>query len=151
MHDEKHTAHTSMSQLQGHYNPQSGFVAKHTVEKPWGKEEWLVQVPGTYAAKLLHVKAGELLSVQFHPRKTETLSVISGDCELLLGPQGDTDHTKAGWQPFKVGDVVHINPHTVHTFKARSDVLLLEVSTDHLEPHDTVRITDKYNRSTGTY
>ena len=48
-----------------------------TVEKPWGSELIWAR-PGDYAGKILFVKAGESLSLQFHNEKDESWYVLEG-------------------------------------------------------------------------
>src|SRR5687768_3613053 len=47
-------------------------------DKPWGHEELFALVDGRYAGKTIHVTQGHALSLQFHERKEETISVFSG-------------------------------------------------------------------------
>ena len=42
------------------------------VEKPWGHELWWAHTD-RYAGKLLHLKRGESLSLQYHNVKDETI------------------------------------------------------------------------------
>ena len=126
-----------------HDAQRSGFLEAKIVDKPWGHEEWLV-VTRKYVMKKLYVNAGEELSKQYHVHKMETLTVLQGDCMLLLGQEGDLNLDNARYFPFNTGDVVHVNPKTIHTFKALTDVVLFEVSTTELS--DVVRLADKYGR-----
>lgn len=129
--------------IREHDAQRSGFIAAKIVPKPWGREEWVV-VTDRYVMKRLFVNAGELLSKQYHEQKMETLTVVEGECDLLLGHEGDLNLENARYYPFRVGEVVHLNPKTIHTFKAVTDVVLYEVSTTEL--HDVVRLEDKYGR-----
>jgi mannose-6-phosphate isomerase len=63
---------------------------------------------------------------------------------LLLGEEEDLNLENAKLVPFNKGEVVHINPRTIHTFHAMEDSVLYEVSTTEL--HDVVRLEDKYGR-----
>jgi mannose-6-phosphate isomerase len=121
----------------------SGFVEPKIVNKPWGHEEWVV-VTDKYVMKRICVKQGELLSKQYHEQKMETLTVVEGECELLLGEEGDLVLANAKFYPFARGEAVHLKPKTIHTFKALTDVVLYEVSTPELL--DVVRLEDKYAR-----
>ena len=51
------------------------------VDKPWGYELIWARTD-RYVGKILHVKAGQVLSLQYHNRKDETMHVLSG--ELIL-------------------------------------------------------------------
>ena len=105
------------------------------VEKPWGREIWYAHTE-QYAGKVLEVKAGHRLSLQKHRIKEETLYLLSGRARLTYG-----DRTY-DWEP---GQAVHIPPDTVHRFEALEDLVLLEVSTPHLD--DVIRLEDDYHRT----
>ena len=108
------------------------------VDKPWGYELRFVRTD-RYAGKVLFIKAGSQLSLQYHEKKDEAFFVQSGTLELVLGRGGD--QTAVTMRP---GDSRHITPGTVHRFRAVTDTLLFEVSTPELE--DVVRIEDDYGR-----
>ena len=57
------------------------------VEKPWGREVWWA-VTEHYAGKILEVRAGHSLSLQYHLRKMETMLYFQGTGELFLGGGG---------------------------------------------------------------
>ena len=57
------------------------------VEKPWGYE-LIWAVAEAYVGKILFVKAGESLSLQFHREKDESWYVQSGRARLELGARG---------------------------------------------------------------
>ena len=48
------------------------------VPKPWGHEVIWARTD-RYVGKLLHIKAGHALSVQYHNRKDETIHLLSGE------------------------------------------------------------------------
>jgi oxalate decarboxylase/phosphoglucose isomerase-like protein (cupin superfamily) len=48
-----------------------------TVEKPWG-HELIWAVTDRYVGKILHIKAGQSLSLQYHVKKDETVMVLRG-------------------------------------------------------------------------
>ena len=54
------------------------------VEKPWGYELIWAETDD-YVGKLLFVRAGEALSLQFHEEKDETLFLLTGEIVLELG------------------------------------------------------------------
>lgn len=109
------------------------------IEKPWGYELIWAKTE-KYVAKLLFVKAGEGLSLQYHNIKTETLFLESGECLLESGP--DADHLEV--VPFPVGSAFHIPPGTIHRMTAKQDCRIFEVSTPELD--DVVRLKDRYGR-----
>jgi mannose-6-phosphate isomerase-like protein (cupin superfamily) len=110
-----------------------------TVEKPWGHEIWWANTD-LYAGKILHVKAGERLSLQYHRQKDETCYLLSGRLILVQGPNED-DLTETVIEP---GRAWRNRPGVVHTIEAMVDSDVLEVSTPHLD--DVVRLNDRYGR-----
>jgi quercetin dioxygenase-like cupin family protein len=85
------------------------------------------------------VKAGHVLSLQYHNFKDETMYVLSG--ELTLRTQaGDTLVAR----PFRAGDTAHIPPKLIHQIEAVVDSDVLEASTPELD--DLVRLQDRYGR-----
>jgi len=114
------------------------------VPKPWGGEEVFAETE-RYVGKILTVRAGQRLSLQYHVRKDETMRVMAGRCELHIGRfPGDRELQVLQLGP---GDVCHIEPGVVHRLVAVTDVSVIEVSTPDLD--DVVRIEDVYGR-TGT-
>ena len=92
-----------------------------------------------YVGKLLHIKAGERLSRQYHRVKEETLMMQSGEMILEVGPVGAIETRR-----MQKGDVFHVAPGTIHRMIAVSDVDIIEVSTPELD--DVVRLEDSYGR-----
>ncbi len=110
------------------------------VEKPWGFELIWAHTE-RYVGKILHVNAGEALSLQYHRQKDETLYVLAGSMRLWLGPSADELEEMMMGE----GDSVRVTPGTVHRMEAVSDVDILEASTPELD--DVVRIEDRYGRA----
>jgi mannose-6-phosphate isomerase len=110
----------------------------YRVEKPWGYELIWARTD-RYVGKILHVRAGHVLSLQYHNRKDETMHVLRGELKLRTG-QGETTTTRA----FKAGETVHIPPKLVHQIEAVVDSDVLEASTPELD--DLVRLEDRYGR-----
>jgi mannose-6-phosphate isomerase-like protein (cupin superfamily) len=109
------------------------------VEKPWGYEEIFAET-ADYVGKILFVRKGEALSLQYHEVKEETLRVLDGELELVTGPSTeDLESHRLGPET-----VFHIPPGTLHRMVALTDCRLLEVSTNHLD--DVVRLEDRYGR-----
>lgn len=109
------------------------------VEKPWGHELWWAHTD-EYAGKILHVRAGERLSLQYHEHKDESCYLLSGRLLLVQGP--DAEHLATteigpgvGWRN---------EAGTVHTVEALEDSEIVEVSTAQLD--DVVRLDDRYGR-----
>ncbi|HEX3454114.1 MAG TPA: cupin domain-containing protein [Gaiellaceae bacterium] len=109
------------------------------VEKPWGWE-LIWALTDAYAGKLLFVRAGQALSLQYHERKDESWYVQSGRATLDLGSVGG----ELKEQEIGAGDIFHFVPSTVHRVRALEDTLIVEVSTADLD--DVVRLQDDYGR-----
>ena len=115
-------------------------VTATRVEKPWG-HELHYGITERYCGKLLFVRAGEALSLQYHERKDESWYVEKGRAKLEVGAVDDErDIVEIG-----PGDAFHFPPGTVHRVTALDDTLILEVSTPELE--DVVRLEDRYGRA----
>jgi mannose-6-phosphate isomerase-like protein (cupin superfamily) len=110
------------------------------VEKPWGHELWFA-LTDRYAGKLLHVRAGQRLSVQYHEEKDETSYLLSGRLLLSRGASADSLETTE----LAPGAVWRNQPGQVHTIEALEDVVVVEVSTPELD--DVVRVSDDYGRA----
>lgn len=110
------------------------------VEKPWGYEIHFALVDGKYCGKALHISKGHALSLQFHVRKEETVSVQSGRLLFEVGPPGGE------LESFELlpGESVHLLPGTRHRMTAMLDTVVLEASTTELD--DVVRLEDRYGR-----
>ena len=111
------------------------------VDKPWGYELRFIATD-RYAGKVLIIKAGAQLSLQYHEKKDEAFFVQDGTLELVLGKGADQQVIRMG-----PGETRHITPGTIHRFRGVTDTLLFEVSTPELT--DVVRIEDDFGR-TGT-
>jgi mannose-6-phosphate isomerase-like protein (cupin superfamily) len=112
-----------------------------TVEKPWGYE-LIWALTDTYCGKVLFVRAGQSLSLQFHREKDEAWLVQSGRARRELGRAGEKLLTE---EVVGAGAAFHYTPGTVHRVTALEDTTILEVSTPHLE--DVVRLEDAYGRA----
>lgn len=110
------------------------------VEKPWGWELIWADTD-LYVGKVLFVKAGESLSLQFHNQKDESWYVQSGRARLELGEAGAGILNE---EVIVAGACFHYRPGTVHRVTALEDTTILEVSTPHLD--DVVRLEDAYGR-----
>jgi mannose-6-phosphate isomerase len=116
-----------------------GFDVRR-VDKPWGYE-LIWALTDTYCGKVLFVKAGHALSLQFHREKDESWLVQSGRAKLELGDAGQAALAEEVIGP---GFAFHYRPGTVHRVTALDDTTILEVSTPQLD--DVVRLEDAYGR-----
>jgi mannose-6-phosphate isomerase len=110
------------------------------VEKPWGYE-LIWALTDTYCGKVLFVRAGQSLSLQFHRQKDEAWLVQAGRAKLELGNVGETTLKE---EVIGAGAAFHYAPGTVHRVTALEDTTILEVSTPQLD--DVVRLEDAYGR-----
>jgi mannose-6-phosphate isomerase len=110
------------------------------VEKPWGYELIWARTE-IYVGKVLFVKAGHSLSLQFHREKDESWLVQSGRAKLELGEVGESILKE---EVIGAGAAFHYVPGTVHRVTAIEDTTIFEVSTPQLD--DVVRLEDAYGR-----
>ena len=112
-------------------------------EKPWGYELLFALTPH-YAGKILFVKRGHRLSLQYHNKKDETLYIQEGKALLEIEDEnGNMVKTEAS-----PGITFRLPPLRKHRFQAIEDTTFLEVSTPELD--DVVRLDDDYGRSGAT-
>ncbi|HEX9515878.1 MAG TPA: hypothetical protein VF940_06845 [Streptosporangiaceae bacterium] len=114
--------------------------------KPWGHEQIFAAAEGKYVGKIIHVTAGQSLSLQYHEHKEETICLISGEADIQYGALG----SELTVRRFGPGDTIHLLPGAVHRVTAISDIVFAEAST--APPgwrEDVVRLEDAYGR-TGT-
>lgn len=109
------------------------------VPKPWGHEEVFAETE-RYVGKILVIRRGEALSLQYHNRKEETLRVLAGTVRFTVGSSPDQLET----MDLAEGAVLHVPPGCIHRMTALTDCQLLEVSTPELD--DVVRLEDRYGR-----
>jgi len=110
------------------------------VEKPWGWENRFA-ITDKYLGKIIHVNAGEMLSLQYHRQKDETLLVVKGVMDLQL--DDDAGHL----QTYRLtpGMSKRIVPGRKHRMIAVEDTEFFEVSSPEID--DVVRLEDKYGRA----
>ena len=111
------------------------------VEKPWGHEIVYAHTD-RYAGKILFIRAGERLSLQYHRRKDETIYVISGDLDLVIENDGTLENLRLA-----PGEGRHIPAGARHRMIAATDCHVAETSTPELD--DVVRLEDAYGRTDG--
>ena len=109
------------------------------VEKPWGYELVFASTE-RYCGKLIFVRAGEQLSLQFHREKDEVVYVHEGRIELEIGDAGGPRDVEV----VGPGHAFRFRPGVVHRWRALEDSVILEASTPELD--DVVRLEDRYGR-----
>lgn len=116
------------------------FNSSILVPKPWGHEKIWAKTD-RYVGKILHVRAGEALSLQYHRIKDETVMVLDGRLRLEFFAGGEAPQSRE----LSPGEAFHIVPNMRHRMVALEDTNVLEVSTPELD--DVVRLEDRYGRS----
>jgi mannose-6-phosphate isomerase-like protein (cupin superfamily) len=112
------------------------------IDKPWGYEILLSPADAPYASKLIHVRAGNRLSLQLHDTKVETQTLVAGRGVLVLeGPDGRLHDVQM--QP---GVGYHVAVGQRHRLCAApdQDATIFEASTP--EVGVTLRLEDDYAR-----
>ena len=108
-------------------------------EKPWGYELLFALTP-KYAGKVIFVKSGQRLSLQYHKQKDETSYIYQGKCLLEIEKDGQMVQSE-----LSSGASFRAAPLTKHRIKAIEDTTIFEVSTPELD--DVVRLDDDYGRA----
>lgn len=119
------------------------------IDKPWGHEIIWAQTEN-YVAKIIKIKLGKRLSLQYHEKKEETIYVLDGT--LCIWESEDDNNFKL----LRKGDTYHVLPNQIHRFGSYNDrglsskfdqeigCTLIEVSTNYLD--DLIRIKDDFKR-----
>lgn len=136
-----------------------------TVTKPWGQEKWIQEGQGdhTYVLKEIILNKDFRTSIQVHRFKAETNYILEGTGELWYSRAFfDCDRFEAGGYTdaelqqilanltcatYGPGDVMQIEPGTIHRMVAKTDLRFVEASTCHLD--DVIRLQDDANRGSG--
>ena len=108
--------------------------------KPWGHEIWFAHTK-KYAGKILVVKKGARLSLQYHEKKMETQYVLSGKVRLTYGLNEKNLHELI----LNPGDKYDIFPYTIHRIEGLKNSKIFEVSSPELD--DVVKLADDYGRT----
>lgn len=114
------------------------------VNKPWGEEQILAENQ-YYVYKRILIKSGHKTSYQYHERKTETNCIISGDAEVWLeNENGIVNKTQE-----VAGFHFTVLPYKKHRIIAKTDLVLMEVSTAGDYKSDVIRLEDDTDRGNG--
>ena len=109
------------------------------IKKPWGEERLFAKTK-KYAGKILIVRKGHRLSLQYHKLKDETLYLEEGLLKVII-QKGKNLVTKTVIS----GETFEVPPRTIHRIEAIENCRLIEVSTPELD--DVVRLDDDYGRA----
>ena len=108
-------------------------------EKPWGFELLFAHTP-KYVGKVIFVRKGHRLSLQYHAKRDESMYIYQG--KALVEIEGSDGHMVS--KVVQSGECIPVPPLTRHRLKAIEDTTFFEVSTPELE--DVVRVEDDYGR-----
>lgn len=110
------------------------------VEKPWGYELHWVPEGMPYLGKILHINAGQRLSLQVHDKKQETYWLLNGECNLILENEKGELETVSLQKGLGYTTMVGQK----HRHQAVTDCEVVEVSMP--EGGTTLRLEDDYKR-----
>ncbi len=113
-----------------------------TVHRPWGSYEDIKSGP-RYKVKLLRVKPGAALSLQYHNRRAEHWVVVGGEARITRN-----DETIV----LKPDQSLYVPVGARHRLAnpGAQPLAVIEVQTgDYLEEDDITRLDDRYGRGTG--
>ena len=109
-------------------------------EKPWGYELIWAKTD-KYVGKILHIRKGHKLSLQYHRVKEETILLNSGKMNLVF----ESNSGVLEEITLNPGESHHIPVGRKHRMIALEDCDVMEVSTPELD--DVVRLEDGYGRA----
>ena len=109
------------------------------VDKPWGYEIWYAWTD-RYVGKILHVKRGGRLSLQYHRQKDESSYVLRGRLLLTRGPSEDRLTVTEIGEGLRVAQSARRDPHDRGS-RGRGRPGGLDPELD-----DVVRLRDMYGR-----
>ena len=106
-------------------------------KRPWGGFiKFIDNKPCT--VKILQIKNGESLSLQYHRFREEFWYLISGKIKVTLNKRKKN---------LEKGNYVFIPKGALHRAQALVDSKILEISTGKFREGDEIRVEDKYGRS----
>ena len=110
-------------------------------KRPWGGFiKFIDNKPCT--VKILYIKKGALLSLQFHKWREEFWYVISGKIRVTIGKNLRLLKKKI----LKEGQFVSVPKKFLHRIEGIKNSKILEISTGKVKENDEIRIEDKYGR-----
>jgi len=113
-------------------------MKKYSEERPWGKfEQFTKNEPTT--VKIITVKAGQSLSLQYHKKRSEFWRIVAGEGIITIDERE---------MPAKIGDEFSVDILEKHRIKAgqEGDLVILEIASGEFDEDDIVRLEDSYGR-----
>lgn len=119
------------------------FLKPLVVEKAWGYE-LIMHNDANYCGKILFIKKGNCISLQYHKLKTETFYLQSGELLCKFCEQ-ESFVSPADIELVKMvqGDVREIPVGYIHQVFAVEDSTIIEFSTQHFDD-DTLRLSKTF-------
>jgi mannose-6-phosphate isomerase-like protein (cupin superfamily) len=109
--------------------------------RPWGGFiKFIDNKPCT--VKILQIKKGESLSLQFHKLRSEFWYLISGKIRVTIGDNLKSLKKKI----LKEGEYTFVPRKFLHRIEGIKNSKVLEISTGKVKENDEIRIEDKYGR-----
>jgi len=110
--------------------------------RPWGGFiKFIDNKPCT--VKILQIKKGESLSLQFHKLRREFWYLISGKAKITIGKS----LKEIKQVTLMEGECIFIPKRYLHRAKALKSLKMLEISEGIFKENDVVRIEDEYGRA----
>ena len=110
-------------------------------KRPWGGFiKFIDNKPCT--VKILYIKEGESLSLQYHKLREEFWYLISGKIRVTIGKSLKSLKKKT----LKEGQFVSVPKKFLHRIEGIKNSKILEISTGKVKENDEIRIEDKYGR-----
>jgi len=110
-------------------------------KRPWGGFiKFIDNKPCT--VKILQIKKGEILSLQFHKLREEFWYVVSGKIKVTVGKGLKSLKKKT----LKEGEHTFVPKKFLHRIEGIENSQVLEISTGKVKENDEIRIKDKYGR-----
>lgn len=110
------------------------------IDKPWGYEVIFTPPKLERTGKLIFVRGGCKLSLQYHDEKEETFCLVSGEAVIWIeNSRGEIER-----KPMEHHGGYTITPGQKHRIEAITDAMIFEVSCP--ETGTTVRVSDDYER-----
>lgn len=108
--------------------------------KPWGSEVVIFE-SGQARVKLLRVKPGKRLSLQYHQNKVEAMMLLDGRAQIYDGPVS---------VEMRPGLIRVIQPFSEHRIEGLGDQESVILEMAHGSDEDIVRLADDFGRATTT-
>jgi len=116
----------------------SNYIEKE--DRPWGCF-YVIHDENNYKLKRIEVNPGQKLSYQYHEKRSEAWTVVSGNGEVTINEKLSKIHSG------QTITIPKLSKHRIHN-TSQEILIFIEVQTgEYFGEDDIVRIEDKYNRS----